>query len=89
MKLVELFQPLNEYRQKIQGADLSSLAQNVWAVKSVDAKKAALHAMINAYKFKENQEKHRRLVTAEMSAPKLDMLAKDFMLSGEGHKVIK
>lgn len=89
MKVYELFEPLNEYRQKVAGADLSKHTKAVWDAKNLDAKKTAMYALIDNYRFKGNEDKHRALVDKETSALKLDMMANNFMQSGEGNKVIK
>lgn len=68
--------------------DLTTYVQNVWVAAGLDAKKAAMIDLINASHAKADT---KRLFTAKVSIErnprKLDTLASNYAMSGEGMKV--
>jgi DNA-binding ferritin-like protein (Dps family) len=77
-------------KNAVQPHNLDQLAQKVWALPKteVEQKKEILHEMIDAFKFKDKQEKFHLVVTGEDRAARLDKLAADFTLT-DTDKVIK
>lgn len=68
--------------------DLTTYVQNVWVASGLDAKKAAMIDLINASHAKADT---KRLFTVKVSIErnprKLDTLASNYAMSGEGMKV--
>ncbi len=67
--------------------NLEQTAQAVWATSDLDEKRRLLHEMIDSFKFKEQQVKHRRAVDTAKTGNKLDYLASGLALADD--KVIK
>jgi hypothetical protein len=69
-------------------ADLTSYVQKVWVARDLAAKKAAMLELINASHAKADT---KRLFTAkvniERNLNRLDTLASNYAMSGEGMKV--
>ena len=69
--------------------DLHQYVQNVWSVSSVENKRVVLKAMIEASHAKNTTKKlFMQKVDREVSPARLDKLAVDYMMSGEGMKAI-
>ena len=66
---------------------LDQAAQKVWAAKG-DAKKTALMALINSFKFKGKQETHLAKAEAMTNPTQMDKFAADLMQVGHGNKVV-
>ena len=68
--------------------NLTTFVQNVWVATGLEAKKAAMFELINASHAKADT---KRLFTAkvniERNPRKLDSLASNYAMSGEGLKV--
>ena len=80
--MVDLFvEAKGEFKQ------LDTLAQKVWAATGNEAKLKAMNTLIDGFKFKELQDKHRAKLPG-MSDAKLDKFAADLMQVGHGNKVL-
>lgn len=69
--------------------NLQDYAKQVWGTATVAGKKEVLNFMIDNFEFKRKEALFRRDVAAANSAVKLDKLAADLTLVGDGLKVIK
>lgn len=67
--------------------DLGSIAQEVWAVGDIEEKRRLVHELIDTFKFKKEQVRHRRTADRANTPEKLDFLASSLALADE--KVIK
>ena len=68
--------------------DLSVFVQKVWSARSLDEKKTALLALIESSHAKaDTKRKYTNAVAREFRMSKLDSLASNYMMSGEGMKV--
>lgn len=69
--------------------DLTAFVQNVWVAGDLDSKKAAMIDLINNSHAKaETKRTFIAKVQAERNPRKLDTLASNYAMSGEGLKVI-
>lgn len=67
--------------------DLGSIAQEVWAANDIETKRSLVHELIETFKFKKEQERHRRTADRAKTPEQLDFLASSLALADE--KVIK
>lgn len=72
---------------KVAYKDLSSLASDVWAAKTLEDKRAKISVLIESMKFKAKAERFKQLVL-EADVKKIDKLAADIMLC-DTDKVIR
>lgn len=78
--------------QKVRGAEKSNKfeqeAQAVWSTVDIEGKKHLLYLMIANFKYPKKQVAFREKVRTATSCSKLDKLASDIMLYGDGLAVI-
>jgi hypothetical protein len=68
--------------------DLTTYIQKVWAANGLEAKKNAMLELINASRAKvKTKQDYTMIVNAERNPKRLDTLASNYAMAGEGLKV--
>lgn len=80
---------MSKFKNKgVKATDLTTYAQDVWATKGLENKRAKA-VLVAEHMTAGKRDEYRNAVAAAKTEAKLDQLVTNTMLSGEGNRVVK